>query len=187
MLTLVAAHFILGSCIHGSYLVETIGMVCLRLSASTRTNPYSAALTMYQRARKLQSQINDPSTLFALAEEQIEAYLQAINSLSLVDPKSAWVALPVQQDHGHEVCPLLTLLNGISLNPPQPRKRRKLSKYIPETSYSSSKDDAEIVGLADMQYEYALLSARLDLARKDKSLINTGGKSCTTFSADGSG
>jgi hypothetical protein len=61
---------------------------------------------MYQRARKLHNLIGDPNGLFIVAEEQLEAYLVAINALSLVDRKSAWVALPVQQETGHEVCPM---------------------------------------------------------------------------------
>lgn len=57
----------------------------------------------------------------------------------------------------------------------QPRKRRKLSKYIPEDKYALGKHDVEVIDLADIRYEYALLSARLDLIRKDHTTLSAGG------------
>lgn len=59
----------------------------------------------------------------------------------------------------------------------QPRKRRKLSKHIPEGKYALGKRDAEIVDLADMQYEYALMSARLELIRREPTLLSAGTES----------
>jgi nuclear pore complex protein Nup160 len=58
---------------------------------------------MYQRARKLQDLINDAVSFASLAEQQLEAYNIAINSLSLVDQKNAWVLLPIPADTTHEV------------------------------------------------------------------------------------
>jgi nuclear pore complex protein Nup160 len=58
---------------------------------------------MYQRARKLQNLINDAVSFPSLAEEQLEAYNIAINALSLVDQKNAWVLLPISVDITHEV------------------------------------------------------------------------------------
>lgn len=52
---------------------------------------------MYQRARKLQENAAQSTDVIALMEEQLDAYLLAINSLSLLDTKCAWVvtqALP---------------------------------------------------------------------------------------------
>ena len=62
-----------------------------------------AALVMYQRARKLQNRINDPTSFSSLAEAQLEAYTVAINALSLVDEKNAWVMLPIPPENLHEV------------------------------------------------------------------------------------
>ncbi|KAI0356677.1 hypothetical protein OH77DRAFT_1423630 [Trametes cingulata] len=117
----------------------------------------NAALTMYQRARKLAALMGDPATFVELAELQLEAYLVAMNSLSLVDPKNQWITLPVMAETGHE-----------------PRKRRRLSKHIPESKYALGRRDAEMVELKDMQYEYALLSARVELARRDPTLLSAG-------------
>jgi hypothetical protein len=66
---------------------------------------------MYQRARKLHDLINDPSTLVTLAEEQLEAYLVAMNALSLLDRKSAWVSMPASLRTGHEVGHCLLVRN----------------------------------------------------------------------------
>jgi nuclear pore complex protein Nup160 len=46
---------------------------------------------MYQRARKLQENAAQSTDVIALMEEQLDAYLLAINSLSLLDTKCAWV------------------------------------------------------------------------------------------------
>lgn len=63
-----------------------------------------AALTMYQRARKLHDLVGDPAQLLALAEEQLEAYMVAMNSLALIDRPSAWFLIPMTTDNGLEVC-----------------------------------------------------------------------------------
>jgi len=117
----------------------------------------NSALTMYQRVRKLQDLIDDPTQLLALAEEQLEAYIVAMNSLALLDRPNAWIVMPISVENGRE-----------------PRKRRKLSKHIPESKFAVGKRDSEIIDLVDIQYEYTLLCARLDLVRKDPSLLSTG-------------
>ncbi|KAF8227965.1 hypothetical protein L208DRAFT_1490549 [Tricholoma matsutake] len=109
----------------------------------TRRGDYrNAALAMYQRARKLQDLIGDAASFASLAEEQLEGYNIAINSLSLVDQKNAW-----------------------------PRKRRKLSRHIPESRYAPGKFDTEIVYLADIRYDYALLCAQIEIIRTDPKLL----------------
>ncbi|KAF8076014.1 nucleoporin Nup120/160-domain-containing protein [Lyophyllum atratum] len=113
----------------------------------------NAALAMYQRARRLQNLINDPTSFASLAEEQLEAYLVAINALSLVDQKNAWILLPMPADQAHE-----------------PRKRRKLSRLIPEHRFTPGKFDSDIIHLPDMEYDYALLAAQIDILRRDPAL-----------------
>lgn len=129
---------------------------------------------MYQRARKLGDLMgNDPSNVFTLAEQQLEAYLVAINSLSLVDEDSAWVLLPStveSADHASQLFPF----DLASLIDQQPRKRRKLSKHIPEGKFAPGNYDTEIVHLNDIQYDYALLSAQIDLAQRDPTLVTFG-------------
>ncbi|KAM5532722.1 hypothetical protein V8D89_013614 [Ganoderma adspersum] len=117
----------------------------------------NAALTMYQRARKLEALMGDASAFAELADLQLEAYAVAMNALALVDSKSQWITLPIVSETGRE-----------------PRKRRKLSKYIPENKYALGKRDSEVVELKDMQYECALLSARVELVRRDPTLLSGG-------------
>ncbi|KAL0949809.1 hypothetical protein HGRIS_009844 [Hohenbuehelia grisea] len=117
----------------------------------------NAALAMYQLARKLQDLMAEPELLPAVVEEQLEAYGAAMNALSLLDQKDAWVVLPI-----------------ISDDPTESRKRRKLSKYIPEDRYSTGTHNVEMVDYQDMRYDYALLSARIEAARSDPSLLRSG-------------
>ncbi|PFH52564.1 hypothetical protein AMATHDRAFT_74048 [Amanita thiersii Skay4041] len=123
---------------------------------TSRGDHRNAALAMYHRARKLQELITNPQTFVVLAEEQLQAYTIALNSLSLVDQSSAYIVLPVSSD-----------------NQIDSRKRRRLTKHIPETKYGSGRYDAEIVQLADIQYDYALLSAQIDLVRSDPMSVSS--------------
>ncbi|KAF8211558.1 nucleoporin Nup120/160-domain-containing protein [Mycena galopus ATCC 62051] len=120
----------------------------------------NAALVMYQRARKLQDLItSDLSLSTTLAGQQKEAYMVAINSLSLVDQRNAWFLLPVLvADHSRE----------------QPHKRRRLSKHIPESKFTPGTHDSEIVALSEIQYELALLSARMEIVQREPALSSFG-------------
>ncbi|KAK0467905.1 nucleoporin Nup120/160-domain-containing protein [Desarmillaria tabescens] len=92
---------------------------------------------------------NDAPT--SLADDALQSYLLAINSLSLTDPKNAWILIPGSVDSEHE-----------------PRKRQKV-KRIPESKYTPGKYENEIVHLEDVQYEYALLSAQVDIVQRHPS------------------
>ncbi|OSX60529.1 hypothetical protein POSPLADRAFT_1066767 [Postia placenta MAD-698-R-SB12] len=119
----------------------------------------NAALTMYQRARKLASLIGDSENSISLVEAQLEAYAVSMSALALIDQRNAWIVIPVTAETGHA----------------QLRKRRKLTKHIPENRYSLGSRDAEVIDLADMQYEYTLLTARLELIRREPTLLSAGG------------
>ena len=71
-----------------------------------RNTRISAALVMYQRARKLATLAVEPSNFVPMAELQLEAYLGAVNALSLVDQKVAWIAIPIAAESDYLVCPL---------------------------------------------------------------------------------
>ena len=74
---------------NGSSLPSTLSFATL---CNTRI---SAALVMYQRARKLGTLATEPSDFAPMAELQMEAYLGAMNALSLVDQKAAWITIPL--------------------------------------------------------------------------------------------
>ena len=65
---------------------------------------------MYQRARKLATLAAEPSNYVPMAELQIEAYLGAVNALSLVDQKVAWIAIPLVADSDYIVRRVLWFL-----------------------------------------------------------------------------
>lgn len=50
---------------------------------------------MYLRARKLSEASADLSTLVIMAEQQAEALLLAVNALSLLDKRNAWIVAPL--------------------------------------------------------------------------------------------
>ena len=58
-----------------------------------------------------------------------------------------------------------------------PSKRRRLSQRIPENRFShdACREASEVIQLSDIQYEYALLSAQLELVRKDPKALAAGG------------
>ena len=123
-----------------------------------------AALAMYQRARKLAALSNaiDQTQYFPLVEQQLEALIISSNALALLDQKDAWVVLP-----------LVPEWPGAR---PSERKRRKLTKHIPEDKFAGGKRDFEMVKRSDMIAEYTLLNARLDLVRKDPELLRASGE-----------
>ncbi|KAF7331760.1 hypothetical protein MKEN_00055900 [Mycena kentingensis (nom. inval.)] len=119
-----------------------------------RGNHRSASLVMYQRARKLQD-LNAPNA--SLASQQLDALTIAINSLALVDHKNAWFLLPaLVADHSRE----------------QPHKRRRLSRHIPESRFTPGTHDSEVVSLADIQYEHALLSAQIGISQQEPTFTD---------------
>jgi len=121
----------------------------------------NAALAMYQRARKLAvlSNTNELAQYFSLAEQQLEALIVSSNALALLDQKDTWIVLPIAPE-------------GLGARQPEP-KRRKLTRHIPEDRFASGKRDLEIVKLSDVIAESTLLSAQLDLVRKDPELLRS--------------
>lgn len=124
----------------------------------------SAALAMYQRARKLAALSNaaDPAQYFVLAEQQLEALVISSNALALLDQKDAWIVLPLVPE-------------GPGARPSE-RKRQKLTKHIPEDKFAGGKRDLEMVKRSDVIAEYTLLNARLGLVRKDPELLRAIGE-----------
>lgn len=78
------------------------------LGIHSYVNTRVAALAMYQCARKLHDIVTTSSALLAeLADEELEAYMIAMNSLSLVDPKNAWILIPGSvESERDQVCQL---------------------------------------------------------------------------------
>lgn len=105
---------------------------------------------MFRQARRLSEIICKPSEYIDFATETARCYLAAINCLSLVDPKSAWVALPASHEAGRA-----------SL-----RKRRRPRTQLPDEVFGTEADDIDVVELADIREEYMLVLSRLALAHR---------------------
>lgn len=71
---------------------------------------------MYQRARKLHDLIGDPAELLSLAEEELEAYMVAMNSLALVDRQNAWIVIPATGENTGEVSDSVLFIIGFELS-----------------------------------------------------------------------
>ncbi|TFK29339.1 hypothetical protein FA15DRAFT_610509 [Coprinopsis marcescibilis] len=113
----------------------------------------NAALTMYQRALKLQEIITNTSLFLALGEEQLDTYSIAINALALVDENSQWVTVPIVSDLH--------------------KRKKPTSKYIPESRFISSKHGVEVVHLKDMRGQHTLLAAQIDIIKREPDILNS--------------
>ena len=133
---------------------------------------------MYQRARKVQDVITDVASFISLAEDQLEGLSVAVNALSLVDEKTAWVLMPVVSD---PVSDYIEKSSHGLIYFQQTRKRQKLSKHIPESKYITSKHDAEIIHLTDMQYDCVLLRAQIDSIKRDPTILSSPGATIISF------
>lgn len=144
-------------------------------------------MTMYQRARKLGALPGGPTDFHALADLQLEAYAVSINALSLVESKSAWFSLPASDVGEREVSACTSIRNAlVTLNAWQRRKRQKISRFIPEEKYSDGNREIELVEMADIKHEYALLAAQVELTRVQPhaSVVSGNAPSHTLFRAN---
>ncbi|KAG9016926.1 hypothetical protein FRB93_009456 [Tulasnella sp. JGI-2019a] len=117
--------------------------------------------TMYLQARQLADFPVAPNQYIDLATIQARCYLAAVNALSLVDPKNAWVPLPAEEDAAPQP-------SGSGSSRKVHRKRRKLlCSYLTHDDLSKGVgQELEVVELSDIRQEYMLVLARLSLAAR---------------------
>jgi len=133
----------------------------------------AAARTMYLQARKLGDKISDADDYELLSTMQIQALLVAINSLSLVEPRNAWFTIPLAADTGREVRKPHADSSAHCLCLRQNRQRRRLAHHIPEDQFAPGSKAMELVQLEDLRWEYNLVLGRLDLWRRDPTVLGT--------------
>ena len=121
---------------------------------------FVAGEIMYKQGRRFAEGSSSKVTAFDLSAMQARSYLAAINALSLVDKKNAWIALAAST-RPTRVCPPCLRQCCLTL---QVAKRRRVSSYIPAEEWSKDNRAIDIVTLADMKEEYALVLAQLKLA-----------------------
>lgn len=109
-----------------------------------------AGEAMFKQARRLNEIQCRPEEYIDFATEEAQCYLAAINCLSLVDPGSAWVAMPAS-----------------NINRKLTRRQPKAPSVIPAEMFGEEAlNDVEIIELADMRQEYMLVMSRLSLAQR---------------------
>lgn len=79
-----------------------------------------------------------------LASLRAQSYLAAINALSLVDKRNAWIVVHDSAD-------------------PSAKRRKTVSKYIPSDEFTRGNKPVEIVTLSDMRAEYTSVLCQLRL------------------------
>lgn len=153
----------------GTFNEETIVKVRPPLTNNTPslTLGGTAALTMYDRARRLNDHlftgVRDTSQTGQLLALQLDAYIVAIGALSLLDSKDAWISFPVASVSEEEITPkqVITATQVPDVFPPEILKE--------------GSPNVEIINLADMRREFILCKSRRKLARPD----HPDGKQCT--------
>ncbi|WVW84551.1 hypothetical protein I302_106585 [Kwoniella bestiolae CBS 10118] len=107
----------------------------------------SAGEIMYLQGRRFAEGSNSKIPAFELSAMQARSYLAAINALTLVERRNAWVSVPGVPSKA---------LRGI--------KRRKVSNFIPEEEFTKEKRPVDIISLADIEMEYTLVLSQLRLS-----------------------
>ncbi|WVQ72883.1 hypothetical protein IAR50_002444 [Cryptococcus sp. DSM 104548] len=123
----------------------------------TRGDYKSAGEIMYLQGRRFAEGISSRLPAFELNAMQARSYLAAINALSLIDKKNAWVSVPGVPNKS---------IKGI--------KRRRMTTYIPEEEFTAGKKPVDIITLEDIQAEYALVLSKLRLSSKTPDLYDHG-------------
>jgi len=106
----------------------------------------AAARTIYHYAQKLRDLGADGPRSLQLGKAESDAYLLAMNALSLLDSHNAWIIVPADQ------------------NSQGARKRRKIRHLIPDDLFSEGCVAQEAVDLIGLRREFAVINAELELA-----------------------
>jgi nuclear pore complex protein Nup160 len=109
----------------------------------------SAGETMYAQANRYTESGSSKLNHTQAAALRARSFLAAINALSLVDKRNAWIAI----------------------QSPRGAKRRRVTSYVPEEAFATSAPPTDIVTLADMRSEYRAILSQLKLASEVPDLL----------------
>ncbi|KIY45981.1 hypothetical protein FISHEDRAFT_76214 [Fistulina hepatica ATCC 64428] len=116
----------------------------------SRGDYMNAAVTMYQRARKLSRLTSDnPSEFAHRAEDELDAYSACLNALTLANQEDPWVVIRGSTDKSDDT----------------------KETAIPPERVGVGSHPSELVQMQDIEYERALLAARIDQIRQDPALL----------------
>ncbi|KAH9817318.1 nucleoporin Nup120/160-domain-containing protein [Melampsora americana] len=137
----------------------------------TKGDYRSAGMAMYQHGKRVGEVTMRGAggdAYQCLMTQQCQSYLAAINALSLVPAKHAWIPLacPKPPIEAPTAYPSTSTTEPISKHTNLPRKRRRMTYYVPETEFSKHTVDLEILTLSDLRKEYTLSLSRLELSNQ---------------------
>ena len=135
----------------------------------------SAGEIMYRQGRRLAEASSTKVSTFELAAMQARSYLAAINALSLVDQRNAWVSESSAPPRALKVSPQKIEGSETLIYEAQAIKRRRVSAYIPADEFAQDKGPIDIVTLSDIKAEYTVVLSRLQLASRIQDLHEHGG------------
>ncbi|KZP00045.1 hypothetical protein CALVIDRAFT_320407 [Calocera viscosa TUFC12733] len=119
-----------------------------------RGNYRSAGAAMYHHGRRLGALSNAKLDYQSVTVNQAQAYLAAINCLSLVEPRNAWV-VSTKADR-------------------DPSESSSVTHHIPARLFAPGTQERELTRIEDIRREYALSLARLELLPYLQELGTTG-------------
>jgi len=115
---------------------------------------------MYQHARRISEAKIQPDEYLDVARLQSQSYRAAINALSLVDPKNAWITLPSSEASTSNSQP-------DDFSATRKNTRRILCHHIPLDQFDPNhQKNVEIVDLTTMKHEYMLVTSRIRMAER---------------------
>ncbi|KAH9448308.1 hypothetical protein MJO28_011854 [Puccinia striiformis f. sp. tritici] len=155
-----------------------------------RADYRSAAISMYQHGRKIGDIAIKGGAFQYLMTQQCQSYLAAINALSLVPEKHAWIPMSCPKTSPNNNLPYDTE----ELHPPTGskedgrgiRRRRRVTYYVPEEEFMGGTRDIEVLNLSDIRSEYTLVLSRLQLANELPQLSQPGSSRTSETYLDGS-
>lgn len=118
----------------------------------------SAGEIMYAQGRRFAEASSSKLQPFEVAAMRARSYLTAINALSLVDKRNAWISVTASPESVRVSEAALARLTW------QSQKRRKVTSYIPEDEFSIGNKAVNIITLADIQAEYTAVLSQLRLS-----------------------
>ncbi|KAA1130822.1 hypothetical protein PGTUg99_023877 [Puccinia graminis f. sp. tritici] len=147
-----------------------------------RADYRSAAISMYQHARKIGDISIKGGAFQFMLTQQCQSYLAAINALSLVPEKQAWIPMSCpkvasQDTYGSEA------RRGPGTE--GMRSRKRVTYYVPEEEFLGGTRDVEVLKLADLRAEYTLVLSRLQLANELPQLSQPGTSTTSGAYLDG--
>ncbi|KAI8452611.1 nucleoporin Nup120/160-domain-containing protein [Phakopsora pachyrhizi] len=146
----------------------------------------SAGMAMYHHGRKIGDIAIKGNAFQVLMTQQCQSYLSAINALSLVPEKHAWICVPCRKSTKPNSSGYLNQTESrASPSGSGIRKRRRINFFIPEKKFSSGTTDMEILTLADIRKEYTLVLSRLQLANELPQLSHPGSSTSSSAYLDG--